>query len=61
VKSDKGRHQTCPPCLYYLIVLIGIVPFVVIFVVFNDNFFLVTTFVILLVSAEAADKGTTGA
>jgi hypothetical protein len=57
MKSDKGRRQTRPPCLYCHILLIGIVPFVV----FNDNFFyFVTTFVVLLVGAEADDKATSG-
>jgi hypothetical protein len=32
--SDKAHHQTCSPCLYYLILLVGIVPFVVL----NNNF-----------------------
>jgi hypothetical protein len=56
VKSDKEHRQTRPPCLYCLILLIGIVPFIVIFIVFNDNFYLVTTFVVLLAGAEVADK-----
>jgi hypothetical protein len=56
VKSDKGHRQTRPPYVYCLILLVDIVPFLVIFVVFNDNFFLVTTFVVLLAGAEAADK-----
>jgi hypothetical protein len=37
-KSDKGHYQICPPCLYCFILLTCIVPFVVIFVVFNDKF-----------------------
>jgi hypothetical protein len=62
VKSDKGRYQTRPSYLYCLILLTCIVPFVVIFVVFNDNFFyLVTIFVVLLTGAEAADKAISGA
>jgi hypothetical protein len=61
MKSDKGHHQTRPPCLYYLILLVGIVSFIVIFVVFNDNFYLVTIFVVLLACVEAVDKATLGA
>jgi hypothetical protein len=61
MKSDKGYHQTRLPCLYWFILLTGIVPFVVIFVVFNDIFYLVTTFVVLLTGAEAADKAISGA
>jgi formate hydrogenlyase subunit 3/multisubunit Na+/H+ antiporter MnhD subunit len=45
-----------PPCFYCLILLAGIVPFVV----FNDNFYLVTIFVVLFAGAEAADKATSG-
>jgi hypothetical protein len=37
-KSDKGCSETHLPCLYYLILLASVVPFVVIFVVFNDKF-----------------------
>jgi hypothetical protein len=61
MKSDKGYRQTRPPCLYWFILLTGIVPFVVIFVVFNDIFYLVTAFVVLLTGAEAADKTISGA
>jgi hypothetical protein len=58
MKSDRGHRQTCPPCLYFLILLAGIVPFVV----FNDNFFyLVTTFVVLLAGAKVVDKAISGA
>jgi hypothetical protein len=60
VKSDKGCHQTCPPCLYCLILLAGIVPFVVIFVVFNEKNYLITTFVVLLLGAELADEAPSG-
>jgi hypothetical protein len=41
--------------------LAGIIPFVVIFIVFNDNFYLVIIFVALLIDAEAVDKATSGA
>jgi hypothetical protein len=41
--------------------LAGIIPFVVIFIVFNDNFYLVIIFVALLTDAEAVDKATSGA
>jgi hypothetical protein len=61
MKRDKVHHQTHPPCLYCLILLAGIVPFVVIFVVSNEFFYLVTTFVVLLTGAEATDKATSGA
>jgi hypothetical protein len=40
--------------------LAGIVPFVVIFVVFNDNFYLITIFVVLLAGDEAVDKVISG-
>jgi hypothetical protein len=38
-----------------------IVPFVVTFVIFNEKNYLVTTIVVLLVGAEAADKPTSDA
>jgi hypothetical protein len=61
VKSDKGHCQTRPPFVYCLILLTGIVSFIVIFVVFNDNFFyLVTIFVVLLVCVEAINKAISG-
>jgi hypothetical protein len=48
-------------CLYCLILLVAIVPFIVIFVVFNIILFnLVTTFVVLLVGAEAGYKAISG-
>jgi energy-coupling factor transporter transmembrane protein EcfT len=60
-KSDKGRHQTLLHCLYCLILLAGIILFIVIFVVFNDDFFyLVTIFVVLLVGAQVTDKAISG-
>jgi hypothetical protein len=61
VKSDKEHRQTCPPYLYCLILLAGAVAFIVIFIVFNDNFFyLITIFVVLLTGAEAPDKAPSG-
>jgi hypothetical protein len=57
VKSDKGCRQTRLPCLYCLILLACIVPFIV----FNDKFLSYTSVVVLLVGAEAADKATSGA
>jgi hypothetical protein len=38
----------------------GTVPFIVIFVVFDEIFYLITTFVVLLTGADAADKATSG-
>jgi hypothetical protein len=61
VKSAKRHRQTHPPCLYCLILHLGIVPFVVIFVVFNEKKYLLTTIVVLLVGDEAADKATSDA
>jgi hypothetical protein len=61
VKSDKGCLQTCPPLsLLPYTTLRYIVPFVVTFVVFNEFFYLVTTIVVLLAGAKAADKATSG-
>jgi hypothetical protein len=37
-KSDKGCRQTRPTCLYCFILLTDIVPFIIIFVILNDNF-----------------------
>jgi hypothetical protein len=38
-----------------------IIPFIVTFVVFNEFFYLLTTIIVLLTGAEAADKATLGA
>jgi hypothetical protein len=57
-KVTKDSCQTCPPCLYCPILHWGIVPFVVIFIVFNEFFYVLTTIVVLLVGDEAADKAT---